>query len=480
MKRFKDKRFYLVLILFFCFIVSNYAQTAGKIAAVPAADPDAARLNRAGSLTDTEFIYYAFRFSGLNEENTQLFLKRYEALAENLSSHFKINNINQANPHEKGAAILVFLHNNLLKRYVEMETRLYELFDKGVFNCVSSGILYYALAMRNNLDVRAVRTKDHAFCAIIIDVKIVDVETTNRFGFDPGDKKEFINEFGRTGFVYTPPSSYRDRYEISAKELLALILQNRISELQHRGNFVDTVSIAVDRNAVLATNASFTDMVNEFKNYSVQISNRGNYKDAIIFLSSAASMHTYNPILTDTASKLFHNQIVRLLDRDQVDQAMDFYQYFEADPVILSEMRQDVLKIIKQKELYLFIQRNGFVQSRGKIFEYSGQNLINNSERTNYLVFAYSREITRLSNSNDWKETIRIVQQGIEETGRDSRLVKLEENVKYNIGVVYHNRFADFYNKGDRAGAAAAVEEGLKLVPDNTLLLSNLERLRNQ
>ena len=484
MKRFKEKRFYLIFIFFFCLIISGFAQQTlqitGVIPDVFIPDPDAIRLNKAESLTDTEFIYYAFRFSGLNIENTELFVKKYETLTENLSSYFEKNNINLNDSYKKGEVILLFLHDNLLKRYVEMETRLYELFNKGVFNCVSSGIIYYALAMKNNLDVRAIRTKDHAFCAIIIDDKVIDIETTNRHGFDPGDKKEFVDSFGKTGFVYTPPSNYRDRYEISNKELLSLILQNRIAELQHKGNFMDTVSIAVDRNAALGTDDSFKDMINEFKNHSVQLGNKRDYKSAITFLSSAASAYNYDPVLTDTASKLFYNQIVRYLEKNQTDFAMDFYRYFEPDPVIISEMRQDVFKLINQKELQLFIQNNAFELSRTKIFEYYEKDFFNKTDKINYLVFLYSKEITRLSNNNDWNNAIITAHQAIEETEKDSRMVKIEENVKYNIGVMYHNKFANFYNKGDKNNAAAALEEGLEIVPDNKTLLSDLERLKMQ
>jgi len=479
MKRFKNKRFYLVFILLFCFIISSFAQqTADIIPATLTPDKDAVRLNETEFINNTEFIYYAFRFSGLNIENTELFVKRYEILLENLFLYFEENKTNLADPYKKGEAILLFLHDNLLKKYVEMETKLDELFNKGVFNCVSSSIIYHALAQYNNLDVRAIRAKDHAFCAIIIDDKIIDVETTNRFGFDPGDKKEFVNSFGNTGFVYTPPSNYKDRHEISAKELLALVLQNRIAELQRKGNYMDTVSIAIDRNAVLGTDDSFTDMMNEFKNYSLQLSNKGDYKNAVIFLSYAASVYNYDPVLTDTASKLLYNQIVRYLDKNQTDLAMDFYNYFESDPIIIPAMRQDVLVLIKQRELNIFIQNKEFEQSHPKIFEYFGQNFINSTDKINYLVFIYSREITRLSNNSEWIESIKIVQQAIEETEKDSRMVKLEENLKYNIGVMYHNKFAIFYNNGDKDSAAAVVEEGLRIVPYNKILLSDLEKLK--
>ncbi len=478
MKRFKDKRFFLVFILLFGFIISSFGQKAAPMPALFTPDQDAVELKNKQTLNDKEFIYYAFRFSGLSKENSDLFVRKYEDLAKNLSLYFEKNKINMDDPYKEGETILLFLHDNILKKYVEMETRLDELFNKGVFNCVSSGIIYYALALHNNLDVRAIRTRDHAFCAIIIDGKIVDVETTTKYGFDPGNKKEFKNSFGRTGFVYTPPSNYKDRQEISNKEFLSLILQNRISELQHKGNYTDTIALAVDRNAVLGTASSEQEMINEFKNHSVELSNKGDYKGAVTFLSLSAALYDYNPVLTDTASKLFYNQIVRYLEKNRIDDAMNFYKYFESDKVVTAVMKQDVLNLINQKDVYNFIQKNEFGLSRSKIIEYYGRNLISLKDKNDYLVFVYSREIKRLSDSSSWVNALNVVQKGAEDTENDSRIVKLEENIKYNIGVVYHNKFANLYNNGDKKEAIAVLEEGLKIVPDNKTLLSDMQRVK--
>jgi len=171
---------------------------------------------------------------------------------------------------------------------------------------------------------------------------------------------------------------------------------------------------------------------------------------------------------------------VRYLDKNQTDFAMNFYNHFESDSVILPEMRHEALTLIKQKELQLFIQNNGFEQSRNKIIEYSGQNIINKSDKNNYLVFVYSKEITRLSNNNDWITAIKTVQQAVQETEKDPRMVKLEENIKYNASVIYHNKFAAFYNKNDKSNALSALEEGLRIVPDSKTLLADLERLKKE
>ncbi|MCL2792811.1 MAG: hypothetical protein FWD87_06945 [Spirochaetaceae bacterium] len=480
MKRFKHKRFCLILILLFGFILSSFTQqTAAAIPAALIPDPDAVALNRAQSLTATEFMYYAFRFSGVSRENAQLFVQRYEALASNLSLHYQRNNINLADPFQKGEAILHFMHENLLRRYAGTGTRLDELFDRGVFNCVSSSVVYYALAMQNNLDVRAIRTRGHVFCAVIIDGKIIDVETTNRFGFNPGEKREVITALGNIGIAYVPPGNYRDRVEISAKELLALVLSNRIGELQRRGDCINAVPIAVDRHAVLGTDASLSGMMDVFINHALHLSNRGDSRSAIIFLSQAASVYEHEVLIT-TANDLFHNRVVLYFSRNQISQARDFYRAFETNPIINSAIKQNVFNQINQKELYFFVHNNRFGPSRAKILEYYVQNFINKTNKNEFLVFVYGRESIRLLNGNDWVNALNIAQQGVQETERDPRMVKHEEDIKHDIGVVFHGRFVNFYNRGDIANAIAAVQEGLRIVPDSELLHAALERLARQ
>ncbi len=111
------------------------------------------------------------------------------------------------------------------------------LFDTGIFNCVSSGILYYAASEAFGINTEGVLTSDHAFCRVITLNGAVDVETTTVYGYNPGEKKEFADSFGKTGFIYTPPGNYKNREIIGKKDFIALILQNRIAKLQKKSKF---------------------------------------------------------------------------------------------------------------------------------------------------------------------------------------------------------------------------------------------------
>ena len=103
---------------------------------------------------------------------------------------------------------LTFLHKNLFTTYSVQQTRVDTALETGVYNCVSSAVLYLILARSVGLSVGGVRTADHAFCSVLVNGQQIDVETTNPFGFNPGAKKDFTDSFGKvTGFTMFRPGT---------------------------------------------------------------------------------------------------------------------------------------------------------------------------------------------------------------------------------------------------------------------------------
>jgi len=446
-------------------------------------DPDAAAASKISGMDHRLFFRYALRFSGVKTADTEKYIEKYDSLSREFDDYLeKSVNIRgkAADDYSTGGDLLFFLHEKVLKRYSEMETRLDVLLDKGIFNCVSSGIIYYALALRSNLDVTGIRTSDHAFCAVVIPGKTVDVETTTKHGFDPGEKKEFTDSFGKTGFIYTPPANYRDRREISQQEFLALILQNRISELQHKANYYDTLPLAVDRYTLLGTSEAYDDMMKEFKNHAVELGNRKEYGKAVSFLSEAVSRYGSHPVISDAAGKLFYNQIVFFIEEGRTEKAEDFYRHYSSEPLISGRILEDSMRVINEKKLYYFVMEKNFTDSHKEILMYHANNLISIRERQEYLVFIYSREIQRLFSEDEWISALDLAAAAAEETENDSRILKLAGTVEFNLGIVYHNQFVAYYNSGAFEKARTVVEEGLSIVPDNKTLLSDLRLLEKK
>ncbi len=93
-----------------------------------------------------------------------------------------------------------------------------------------------------------------------------------------------------------------------------------------------------------------------------------------------------------------------------------------------------------------------------------------------YYIYLYSSEIERTANTSGWVAALELVNKALEKSD-DERLLELKKAVIYNIGVIYHNKFADFFNKQDYEKAKETVLEGLNIVPDDRKLKNDLKTL---
>ena len=135
------------------------------------------------------------------EQRALAYMDRINAAAAELAAASDL----PRDPKERGDYVLTFIHRRFLRNYSELQTRVDEIFVSGRYNCVSSAILYMVLAQSVGLDVEGVMTRKHAFVTVAAGSERIDVETTNRFGFDPGNRRDFHDAFGRTtGFAYVP------------------------------------------------------------------------------------------------------------------------------------------------------------------------------------------------------------------------------------------------------------------------------------
>ncbi|MDR1232327.1 MAG: hypothetical protein LBK61_13115 [Spirochaetaceae bacterium] len=175
-----------------------------------------------------------------------------ESLVEELSGTIQGTGAAQGSDTEKAEAVLRLMYEKTLKRYSLNQTQLDVLLSAGTYNCVSSAVFYLILGTSVGLDIKGVVTRDHAFITVEIGGDLIDIETTNKFGFNPGSKTEFTDDFGKTtGFAYVPPGNYRNRAQISPIELVSLIISNRIAMLESRKRFNDALPLAIDHAVLL-------------------------------------------------------------------------------------------------------------------------------------------------------------------------------------------------------------------------------------
>ncbi len=473
---------FLILLFSTNFIFSNEI-TAGDFSMFKPDSLIIEAFEKGETMSDEDFMYYAFTLSEIAETNIPRYMEHYKLLATKLERELSSLTLSDF---DKGELILQYLHTSLFKRYQEPVTNLNALFDRGIYNCVSSSIVYYALAERFGLQVHGVKTADHAFCSIRINGAITDVETTSLYGFNPGEKKEFANSFGQTGFVYTPPSNYRDRTNIGKLAMLSLILQNAIVELYKTERYEAVVRHAVNIHGLLQTSGSFDAMVNEFSNYATYLDKRNRFSEGIEFFTNAAEFYGRNSQFEELAGILFNNAVATELAYRSIHQlkqnipgAQKFFNTYKEASVVPRDVVATTQKMLDEAVLRIFVEDNRFESSVTEVKKYYNENRIPQSMYNDLLMYVYSKEINSLMGKKEWEEALLIAKKAIEDTIRDSRATTQLQAVEHNIGVSYHNEFATLYNRQSFVEAAKKVNEGLAIVPNNKTLQNDKKTLQS-
>lgn len=333
--------------------------------------------------------------------------------------------------------ILLFMHKQLLGRYSERVTRFDELLERGVYNCVSSAVLYMIFARSVGLDVRGVKTKDHAFCLVRLDDGDFDVETTNVYGFNPGERKEFSDQFGRTtGFTYVPPSNYHERSEIGELALLSLIPANRSSLLNDGKRFAEAIGPAVDAYTLSGDRDSYEKMISVMVNLASWHNIKNLFEEGIVYVDRVTALYGMDSRLEKSRTDLLHNWIVHLIDQDDLEGAA---------------------ALVEKKHSSAELDKKQWFEFRVYIFQLEAQKIAQGGQS-----FA----------------ALRHIEKAIQELGKDRRLLKSRGVYRRNIEVEAHNEMVAAFNAREYDKAKMIIEQALEILPDSRYLKRDLEIVR--
>jgi tetratricopeptide (TPR) repeat protein len=365
------------------------------------------------------FIRSAFIFSGVSGQQLNRLEAKIQAHINDLREHLK----DVKDPREQAEYALAYMHERLLRRYDERQTGLDVLLDRGSFNCVSSGVVYAILLKALELSVWGVRTSDHAFCRVQAGDQAFDVETTSPFGFDPGKRKEFTDDFGRvTGYSYVPPSNYRDRRNIGEKELLGLILYNRTAFASERRDYPAAVPPAVDAYALLADGESRERLITSLLNLASWYGMSGRFPEALEFLDGAQQRYR-DDRLEALQGDLTHNWVLSLIQKGD---------YSSAEKLLDSQRAGGLIAVEEWRELTVYL----------------------------YQVRAQKEA------SGDYSEAARLILEGLKKVGSDQGLAKSYE-------VYIHNSVVTLARNARYEEALAVLEEALLQLPGSAVLLKD-------
>ncbi|MDR1904823.1 MAG: hypothetical protein LBQ88_21395 [Treponema sp.] len=396
---------------------------------------------------------------------------------------------------ERGEYVLTFLYKKFLKTYSLRQTEIDVIFRSGYYNCVSSAALYLIFGTAAGLEIEGVLTKDHAFVSVQTEEGAIDVETTNRYGFDPGNRKEFQDGFGKaTGFAYVPAKNYRDRSPLSSLELISVIFSNRISDLQSRGRYNEAIQLALDRSAMLSRRKNPVDspyfldpekdVLDRLMFYGSNLLKSGKEEDVFKWIDLTSDK--FPPGEYDGKRKELDYAAVNNLILKHVKAG----NYSEARNTLSREaFRIDADSAAKLGVIILDTELTGKTQKIRTIADAEAiLALIDESEQdadglpperaVELRNFALVKKSELISKEQGWPAAIEFLETSIARYGANALLEKNLQVFRSNYVADFHNAFARAYNRRNYTEAIKIAEEALKEFPENRQLTADLDTAR--
>ncbi|MCL1928084.1 MAG: hypothetical protein FWG07_04750 [Treponema sp.] len=490
------------LFLFVLSAMAVWAQAFPSLEAAPAAYEYAQQIggNNVRWLDLAEVSLWA---SAVNagqgaEAKAASYLDRIKAAAEELSASAL-----PQNPKERGEAVLTFLHKKFLKSYSEFQTRVDEIFISGRYNCVSSSVLYMVFCISVGLEVEGVMTKDHAFVSVKAGSETIDVETTNPYGFDPGNRKDFHDAFGKTtGFAYVPAKNYRDRALINAAEMVSLILSNRIAVLERGNRFSEAVPLAINR-AVLLSNTGGAgavpaaqvqnvsaqnntgnktdffedpqkDLMSRLTNLGAFFIKNGKEDDAIAWAEYAGKRYPDSQRWQEMIKTAANNKLVKLIRAKKTSDArsaltvlkgkLSNENYSELDIIVLEAEAADKVNNI----------RNPGDSDAALAFLAQNWDRLPSNSREEMRSVAILAEADRYGKAKNWLGGMRYLADAMEKYGKNARMENAMKIMRQNRVGELHNEFAALFNKRNYTEAKTFIQKALQEFPEEKQLLQDL------
>lgn len=471
-----------------------------------------------GELSAEELILEALVASGIEESETGSYITRISGLKENFLS--LIEESDSLGAAEKA---LDFLYENLLVRYESGQTTISGIFDDGTYNCVSSTIMYLYLMKIAGVPCTAVQTPHHAFCEVKPVDKTIRVETTNPYGFNPGTKKE--SEIPNQYFV-VPAKYYGGKKPVSDRTAVLMIYQNRISDLQKKGNHALPYPLAEQCFARLGSFPQSLDLVqNTAANIIADYSSAKALDEGIAFARETYRKYGFSKNGQTNTEGLIKQKVWQFEDSLDYHSACEFLE--EQKELLGEQKARDLMKTTFTNLLNRDYDLNGY------------DSALENSRLDFIRKYLSEKELSRITdnftdmecagihnrfvipyNHRDYKNALKILQEGMEKYGQNRILVTdfrnavqaqmagiyeasgYEKALEYlSSGIVmkwlpedmlnsfrnqvkkmesnrYHNLAAVQVNSKNYEAARVIIDEGLEKLGNDKALLNDSARLK--
>ena len=392
------------------------------------------------NLSGSDILLFSILFEGedLSAEDFEVFQEYYNDLLG------KVRKGRTENELENAELIMKVMYDNVLSNYSRRQTKLSVMFKTGNYNCVSSSLLFLALAKDCGLDARIQETSVHAFITVYTkDGQKFDVETTNPAGVNPGEKKMISqNSSGSKKYTIVPKTYYSNRVEISDRKAVTLPAKNICAELSDRNEFEKGIPLAASvyefvTKEKAAVRKDYDAICANFAAYANQ--NR-QYEAALKLLRAVIDHYGKSDLLVRNYNDIAYNAIAESCNINDFNNARNLlvsYNYY-----LTEKTTQEIIDMIFESEML--------------------------------------EEIQDLMHQNKFLEAAKLADEALLRQSQNQQFKKAKSNSLYNHGVTVHNQVVPLLNNKEYKEALQILENALKDNPSNQMINDDIKKIKSR
>ena len=448
----------------------------------PSLEPLFIEEKTSAELSPLEIIQDGLRFSECaeNSEEWNSCVQKFLSLEHKILAAVK--NLSASEAAEK---ILFALYEDLLVQYCDQQTKINVAFTNGTYNCVSSSVIYYALAKSAGIDVAGVKTPTHAFCSLRADGKRIDVETTNPYGFNPGQTRVLEKTENSERYAVIPKKNYANRFDVSAKTLVSLVGANMVSFYVSQRNYEKSVPMAA---AVMAFRTGekereILDAREVFDvpalNFSVELERSGDFRSSILWLEKITSRYGADSKTQNALNAAFHNAAVDFLDKKDFDSAWEIYETHKnsvSEKVSLETQKMIFLSEV-QENLDSFSNSDALDYVRSQYSSALATEKSVKSALDKWQEYYWLSLVNEKSAQKNYLEAAALADEGLKAMPGNSNISRAKNIALRNHDVEFHNSAAAYVNSRQYEKAMEILEKGLSENPASRMLQNDKIRL---
>lgn len=392
------------------------------------------------NLSGSDILLFSILFEGedLSAEDFEVFQEYYNDLLG------KVRKGRTENELENAELIMKVMYDNVLSNYSRRQTKLSVMFKTGNYNCVSSSLLFLALAKDCGLDARIQETSVHAFVTVYTkDGQKFDVETTNPAGVNPGEKKMISqNSSGSKKYTIVPKTYYSNRVEISDRKAVTLPAKNICAELSDKNEFEKGIPLAASvyefvTKEKAAVRKDYDAICANFAAYANQ--NR-QYEAALKLLRAVMDYYGKSDLLVRNYNDIAYNAVAESCNINDFKNARNLlvsYNYY-----LTEKTTQEIIDMIFESEML--------------------------------------EEIQDLMHQNKFLEAAKLADEALLRQSQNQQFKKAKSNSLYNHGVIVHNQVVPLLNNKEYKEALQILENALKDNPSNQMINDDIKKIKSR